>query len=312
MSLIELPSLISIIIPVYNVEAYLEETLTSVYAQTYNNWECIIVNDGSTDNSLSIAKQWAEKDHRFKVFSQENAGASTARNYGIDLAKGEYIAFLDSDDVWSPIHLETSINQLLQHKVDLVYSSPYLILNGNKTSQSSRDFSTKNGVIKQRKAIELFLNKNQIATPSVLCKKEIILKCGKFSFHKNAEDLHLWLKLLLAGATFYSIETASCYVRYHNQSTSNEDRYCTKEVVEVIHHLKDEIIENNIKYHSFFTYWARRYFLLKEEKKHYIEAIDYINSIEPSYFSVWKKISLYLPLKILKTTTLQLLKFYAK
>ncbi|WOC52442.1 hypothetical protein BPO_1795 [Bergeyella porcorum] len=109
MSLIELSPLISIIIPIYNAEAYLDETLASVFAQTYSNWECIIVNDGSTDNSLSIAKQWAEKDLRFKVFSQENAGVSAARNYGIDLAKGEYLVFIDSDDTTNPHYLNDFI-----------------------------------------------------------------------------------------------------------------------------------------------------------------------------------------------------------
>ena len=92
----------SIIIPVYNFEKYLRDCLDSVLAQSCQDWEAICVNDGSTDNSLEILKEYADKDVRFKVFSQTNQGQSAARNLAMSKAQGEYVLFLDSDDWWEP------------------------------------------------------------------------------------------------------------------------------------------------------------------------------------------------------------------
>lgn len=88
----------SVIIPVYNVEAYLIECLNSVLDQTFEDWEAICVNDGSTDNSAAILEEYGQKDSRFKIVNQPNGGLSTARNTGLKAAAGEYVLFLDSDD----------------------------------------------------------------------------------------------------------------------------------------------------------------------------------------------------------------------
>ena len=89
---------ISIIVPVYKVEKYLRRCLDSIVAQTFTDWECILVDDGSPDNSGKICDEYAGKDNRFRVFHQENQGVSAARNKGLDEAKGEWITFIDSDD----------------------------------------------------------------------------------------------------------------------------------------------------------------------------------------------------------------------
>lgn len=98
--------LISVIIPVYNASKYLEEALSSVEQQTYKNCEVLLVDDGSTDNSLSICEEFANRDDRFKVFNKPNGGVSSARNYGLDRAKGQYVTFMDSDDYVFPDWLE--------------------------------------------------------------------------------------------------------------------------------------------------------------------------------------------------------------
>src|SRR5690606_18531829 len=90
--------LISIVVPVYNSEKYLPECIESILNQNYANIELIIVNDGSTDNSLSIAEKFSENDSRIKILSQRNSGVSAARNLGISIAQGDYIGFVDSDD----------------------------------------------------------------------------------------------------------------------------------------------------------------------------------------------------------------------
>lgn len=101
--------LVSIITPCYNGEAYLAETIESVLAQTYPNWEMIIVDDGSKDGSAKLARGYAAKDDRIRLIQQENAGSAAARNNGIRRAEGQYIALLDADDLWDPAFLESQI-----------------------------------------------------------------------------------------------------------------------------------------------------------------------------------------------------------
>ena len=92
--MITVPELITIVVPIYNREQYLKRLFDSVLAQTYTNWECICVDDGSTDNSLSICNEYTQADNRFKVLSQKNSGVSATRNKGIDNSKGTWIVLL--------------------------------------------------------------------------------------------------------------------------------------------------------------------------------------------------------------------------
>lgn len=100
------PGLVSIITPCYNGAKYIGETIDSVISQTYPDWEMIIVDDGSKDNSAQIVREYAEKDSRITLVQQENAGSAAARNNGIRRAEGQYIALLDADDLWHPDFLE--------------------------------------------------------------------------------------------------------------------------------------------------------------------------------------------------------------
>ena len=101
--------LVSIIIPCYNLSQYLSETLDSVLAQTYQSWECIIINDGSIDNTEKIAKLYVDKDKRFKYIYQNNQGVSSARNNGIRNSLGIYILPLDADDLIAPQYIEEAV-----------------------------------------------------------------------------------------------------------------------------------------------------------------------------------------------------------
>lgn len=111
--------LISIIIPCYNAEKYLSETLDSIKKQTCETWEAICLNDGSTDNTEKILHQYAQKDARFKVFSQANQGVSAARNRALKECKGEYICFIDSDDTVETTFLENLSDNIFKNDVDL-------------------------------------------------------------------------------------------------------------------------------------------------------------------------------------------------
>ncbi len=111
---------ISVIMPVYNTEKYLRETLETVINQTLKDFEIICIDDGSTDNSLEILKEYASKDNRITLITQENLYASTARNAGLSISKGKYLSFLDSDDLFMPHMLETLYTHAEEEKVDVV------------------------------------------------------------------------------------------------------------------------------------------------------------------------------------------------
>lgn len=114
--------IVSIIVPAYNQQDYISETLDSVLSQTYQNWECVIMNDGSTDDTPSIAESYSAKDRRFKLYSQPNGGLSSARNSAIQHARGEYILPLDADDLISPTYVEEAIRRFLDYpETKLVY-----------------------------------------------------------------------------------------------------------------------------------------------------------------------------------------------
>jgi glycosyltransferase involved in cell wall biosynthesis len=112
---------ISVIIPVYNTQLYLRESIESVINQTFKDIEIIAINDGSTDNSLEILNEYSQKDSRLKVFSQKNKGLPLTRNFGIDNSKGKYIYFFDSDDILLPTTLEETYKKCEKDNLDFCF-----------------------------------------------------------------------------------------------------------------------------------------------------------------------------------------------
>jgi glycosyltransferase involved in cell wall biosynthesis len=135
-------NLISVIMPVFNSSRFLAEAIESVIEQKYKNWELICVNDGSTDNSLDILKAYQKKDSRIQVYSQNNSGAAKARKLGIMKSKGDYISYLDSDDVYSSDYLYETIKVALKESADVVM--PVLVACWG--SSEEYNFNDKNGL----------------------------------------------------------------------------------------------------------------------------------------------------------------------
>lgn len=125
-------ALISIVIPVYNVEKYIRKCLDTVISQTYSNLEIIIVNDGSPDNSKKICEEYKNKDARIKIINQENGGLSSARNTGIDVATGEYIAFIDSDDFLDENFIKKMYDEVSVNDSDIICCDFYYIDEDNR------------------------------------------------------------------------------------------------------------------------------------------------------------------------------------
>ena len=276
--------LISVVIPAYNAEQFLDETLESVLSQTYENWECIIVNDGSTDNTESVAKKWCEKDARFRYFYKENSGASDTRNLGIKEARGEYIAFLDADDLYMPNFLEICLENLVEKDVDLV--APKMLEFWDVQNEVIEDEDKKDYLYRGKEGIALFLHSNRI-TMALLCKKSVMDEVGGFTWHKKAEDLHCWLKVLFAGYKIYRLGEYYAYRRMHNNSWSSMDRNCSKEVLELIVSLKANILENGMDYYRYFNRWAKKNIIINNKNRKHLnirEGIKYINGFEANYF----------------------------
>lgn len=115
--------LVSIIMPAYNAGKYISDSIASVISQTYQNWELIIINDYSKDNTPKIIENYANADSRIKVFSNsKNVGVSETRNKGIELATGNWIVFLDSDDMWHPQKLEKQIEKIKSNSADFIFT----------------------------------------------------------------------------------------------------------------------------------------------------------------------------------------------
>lgn len=148
----------SIIIPIYNASKYLEVCIKSVLAQTYKNFELILVNDGSTDNSLEIAKEFQKKDNRIIVLNKRNGGVSETRNYGLDFSRGEYILFVDADDFISQECLYNYKVMMAENKLDICFQNFKFCQQclSNKSIKELTDIESQ--IIKQNDFLSFFFN----------------------------------------------------------------------------------------------------------------------------------------------------------
>ncbi len=145
-------NLISVIVPVYNVEDYLEECINSILSQTYTNLEILIVDDGSMDNSLAIIQEFSQRDSRITIFTKENGGLSSARNRAIDEAKGEYLTFIDSDDYIEENYIEYLMKSLIDNEADISIVNSYHMMNGKRKDIINNDGSV--SIFSRREVLE--------------------------------------------------------------------------------------------------------------------------------------------------------------
>jgi teichuronic acid biosynthesis glycosyltransferase TuaG len=230
---------VSVIMPAYNAEIFISESIESVIKQTFIDWELIIIDDGSTDKTAEVVSNYVNLDNRIKLYYQDNAGQGKARNHGIAKSEGKFIAFLDADDLMLPHKLDTQLRDIELYKVDLVFSDAYIFeklpINGNEYSFNVKDLFY-NGL----SGLQTFLIMNRIPMLTVLVKKECILSVGGFSESKDiqkAEDYHLWLKLLLADFIFFGSNKVLSAYRQHSLSVSDSDRFNDYEVLFVLNDL---------------------------------------------------------------------------
>lgn len=223
---------VSIIVPVYNVEKYLSDCVDSILNQSYKNIEIILVNDGSTDNSPSICDEYSRKDDRVKVIHKKNEGVSVARNSGIKAASGEYIAFVDSDDLVDKSIYTNMIETIDNKNTDLVMCSFKRIFNNGDMELS--DEPLKEGYYNKDLIFEELIlpmvgnSFSNMSSPLImgaiwrcLYKKEIIEKYDiTFPKIKIAEDMLFHLYYLAACESVYVTKEPLYYYRYNNLSAT--------------------------------------------------------------------------------------------
>ncbi|HFU4360657.1 TPA: glycosyltransferase [Streptococcus suis] len=217
--------LVSIIIPIYNVENYLEQCIISVVHQTYKNLEIILVNDGSPDNSFEICKQWKRKDSRIKLINKDNGGLSDARNCGLRVASGELVLFVDSDD-WISINMvENMVNKMIQNDVDLVVCDFIRAFpDGFMEKNNKQDFPPK--VVSVEEFLKLVLEDKVLTNHAWrrLYKKKYIPK-DVFPKNRNFEDIFSTPKFVENMSKVLIVNDAYYFYRVNDSSIVNNLNY---------------------------------------------------------------------------------------
>jgi glycosyltransferase involved in cell wall biosynthesis len=224
----EIPPVVSVVIPTYKHARYIDETLRSVFAQTFTDFEVIVVNDGSPDDTAAVLQPWIASGH-IRYREQTNAGQSAARNTGIRLARGEFLALLDDDDLWPEDKLAVQVERLRDHPEFVV---TYGYVRGFGT-QEFRDPRTPGdaGDLK-----DVLLRRNIITSPGQALIRTSGMRAigGLDETIRGADDWDLWISLSHHGTFDY---TEHCTLRYrlHENNASRNSRYMFDALIRVLH-----------------------------------------------------------------------------
>lgn len=215
-SVVNVNKLISVVVPVYNKSLYLAECIESIISQTYRNLEIILVNDGSSDNSLDICKMYEQLDERVIVVDKPNAGVSSARNAGLEIATGDYIGFVDADDFIDAGMYSTLLEQITRDGSDVCTMINYSIRRGSMVLNTRTD-----GPIEKRDALkELLLLQYPASMCVSLFSADVIKKCKADEELHFFEDFEQHFRILL-NSRRVSISTKSLYIYRVNESSIN-------------------------------------------------------------------------------------------
>lgn len=242
--------LVSIIIPVYNVGEYLDECISSIQRQDYNNFEVLLVDDGSNDNSCEICDNIANKDKRFLAFHKENEGVSVARNLGLSKCRGDYITFIDPDDKVEPLFLSRLIEELEENDVDCSCCTFY-----HFSSESIKEGNPQEFIKSSTQAIEVLMWEHWYTTViwNKLFKRNAIMKNGnivEFQKGRTVGEDEKWLIDVIIGnnlsVKFFNEKLYHWRIRENSALHSNKDVITGQMIDEV--KTKEEIL--NMFFHD--------------------------------------------------------------
>ena len=254
---------ISIIVPVYNAEKFIDRCMQSIYSQTFTNYEIILVNDGSKDNSLALCRKYAESDSRITVIDKENGGAGSARNKGIEIAKGEYLAFPDVDDWFEPNMYEELYSLAKSGDYDIVFSGVNYFEHNksalkykNSITCGDKSYNTQEDC--RKNVMDFFPTSTIFDVPwNKLYKRSVAIeKNVRFADTKRCQDAMFNIDFYNAVNTVVSIDKA--YYNYIENTIEGFQRKFPKNYIDIIvkyySHLKDvltgwEMYVGDIKTH---------------------------------------------------------------
>jgi glycosyltransferase involved in cell wall biosynthesis len=285
----------SVIIPIYNKENFIENTLKSVFNQTFSDFEVILINDGSTDSSQEKILQF--KDSRIKYYSKENAGVSSARNYGIEKALSDYITFIDADDYWYP-HFLQEISKNICLFPDLKIFSAAIEIEILKRVFPSSYSIVKTDNYEIVNYFDASSKQSVISSSSAVFHKSVFEKTGGFDTDlKSGEDTDMWIRIGLSYPILFSWKISARYV-YDDDSLSKNH----KTSVKCITFSKYQLLERTNKELKKFLDLNRFSLAIKskiiDDKENFIKfysAIDFKN------LSLKKRVLLKLPVYVIKS-----------
>lgn len=282
---------VSIITPAYNISEYITETLDSVFAQTFKNFEIIIVNDGSPDTEEfeHILKPYFDKIIYIK---HENRGAGAARNVAVEQARGEILAFLDGDDIWFPEFLESQIEFLEKNGFQMVYADAVHFGDSGLDGLRYMQTAPSTGEANFESLLDLRCN---VITSGTLVRKDLVIKAGMFETENvRAHDFHLWLRIAKQGAKIgYQRKVLLKYRTRPGNLSGDSIRQIEREI-DVFHRVADKIVltavQKNIvgnqlqRLESALEFERGKMFFLKKDfsaaQKSFEKANEYRHSIK--------------------------------
>lgn len=268
----------SVIIPLYNKEKYIRNTLNKVLNQTFTDYEIIIVNDGSTDKSMALISNFT--DPRIKIIHQKNLGVSTARNTGIEMALSKYICFLDADDTWKNDHLQTLHNTINQYPDAEMYCSRYV-------TQINDTTFTKNNLLDIKDDYEGYVKDffksslvNRVALTSAVCiHKNIYKEIGGFEKNiSSGQDLDYWIRIALKYRVAITNHTTLIYNFLNTNNSLSKININNKTLPNLDQYLDIEAHNENLK--KFLDIYRIEYALqfyiigLRKEKESLLKKVD--------------------------------------
>ena len=232
----EIP-LVSVIMPAYNAAPFIEEAINSVISQTVKDWELLVIDDCSTDNTREIVEKIALHDSRVRLLvNEKNMGAAGSRNRGLDVFKGQYVALLDSDDYWYPQMLEKMIARTENTKADIIYCSYELV--DEQGVKVCNDF-----LVPETTDFKQSIVRSVITCSTVLITADLASK-NRFPVNMYHEDIAMWFQILRDGGTACGVnEVLAAYRQRTGSKTSNKLKSAGRRWLIYRKHLKMPIID---------------------------------------------------------------------
>ncbi len=302
---------VSVIIPSFNYGHFLKETLEDLLLQTHSDWECIVIDNRSTDDTKNIVEEFIKRDPRFKYLFDEKKGPSTSRNMGIMAAKGEFIQFLDADDLIQHNKFKSALQLFGKNKeADIVYSDMRYFADGNKgelfyymTMDKNADRKWMTYVRGGRKEIlPALLKENIMVISSPLIKRSALMEVGLYieTLVFN-EDWELWLRFALKNKTFFFDNTPDtmALIRVHKTSYSRDGykmyysglKVCMQLLPQLSKEENDPAFVNKIKYHEMIL--TKMIYEGCSDKKLTIERLTELSKISSSFDKMLKNAQKY-------------------